>query len=163
MRRRRSVVPRAKTLYVRDEDSVIWDQAAKAAAEEGVSLSEFVTASVRERVDRRRPLAFEELSAESMEPYTATTAIKRTHKFLGRWILKDVRSAQPGAFQDIWSIAITEDGVFAAHVLRGGETPLLGTDPKLDELARRFLIPDDVVAAAVEALSGVEWVVRRKI
>jgi hypothetical protein len=154
-------MPRAKTLYVRDEDSDVWEKAARVAAEKGVSLSEFVTIAVRDRLDRRQLPAFEELSAESMEPFTATMSIKRIHPFVGQWILKDVRSTHPGAFpDDVWSIAITQSGVFAVHVLRGGKTPLLGTDAKLDELARTFGIPDDVVAAAVEALEGVEWVVR---
>ena len=126
-------------------------------------MSEFVTAAVRERVDRRHSPDYQELTAESMEPYTATATIKRPHRFLGQWLLKDVRSAHPGAaHQDVWSIAITPGGVFAVHVLRGG-TPLLGTGEKLDELARKFVIPDDVVAAAIDALSGVEWVVRREI
>lgn len=156
-------MPRAKTLYVRDEDSATWEQAATMAAKGGISLSEFVTAAVRERLDRHRPQAFEELTADSLEPYTATAAIKRTHRFLGRWILKDVHSAHPCAAQDVWSIAITEGGVFAAHVLRGGTVPLLGTDTNLDALARTFLMPDDVVQAAIDALSGVDWIVRRAI
>jgi hypothetical protein len=155
-------VPRAKTLYVRDEDSAIWEQAANVAAKEGVSLSEFVTAAVREQVERLRPPAFEELSADSMEPFTAGTARIRTHTFLGRWIIKDMQSRHPGTMHDVWNIAITSGGVFAVQVVRAG-TPLFGTDPKLDDLARTFGIPDDVVAAALKALEGVNWVVKREI
>jgi hypothetical protein len=154
---------RVKTLYVRDEDAGTWEEAAKAAAYEGVSVSEFATAAVRERLDRRPP-AFELLTADSMEPLTPTMQIKRQHQFWGRWILKDVHSAHPGANpHDVWSIAITKGGVFAAHVLRGGEAPLLGTDPDFGELERKFLIPADVAAAASKALKSIDWVVRRDI
>ena len=154
---------RAKTLYVRDEDVVTWEEAAKAAAGEGVSVSEFATAAVRERLDRRPP-AFELLSAASMEPLTPTMQIKRTYEFWGRWILKDVRSAHPGAsHQDVWSIAITKGGVFVVHVLRGGEAPLLGSDADFGELERKFLIPADVAKSASEILDRMVWVVRRDI
>lgn len=154
---------RVKTLYVRDEDAATWEEAAKTAAEEGVSVSEFATAAVRERLDRRPP-AFELLTAQSMESFTPAMQIKRTHEFWGRWILKDVRSTHPGASQnDLWSIAITKGGVFAAHVLRGGEVPLLGTDPDLKELERKFLIPADIVKVAMEELGKMSWTVRRDI
>ena len=154
---------RVKTLYVRDEDAATWEEAAKAASEEGVSVSEFATAAVRERLDRRPP-AFELLTAQSMEPLTPTMQVKRTYEFWGRWILKDVHSTQPGTSQnDIWSIAITKGGVFVAHVLRGGEAPLLGTDPDFGELKRKFLIPADIAMAALEILDTVNWVVRRDI
>jgi hypothetical protein len=68
-----------------------------------------------------------------------------------------------GVLVDVWSIAITKGGVFAAHVLRGGEAPLLGTDPDFRELERKFLIPADVAEAASEALKSIDWVVRRDI
>src|SRR6516225_5421889 len=101
---------RMKTLYVRDEDAGIWEEAAKAAADEGVSVSEFAALAVRERLDRRPP-AFELLTADSMEPLTPTMQIKRRYEFEGRWILKDVRSTHPGASRrDVWSIAITKGG-----------------------------------------------------
>jgi hypothetical protein len=154
---------RVKTLYVRDEDAGIWEEAAKAAADEGVSVSEFAILAVRERLDRRPP-AFELLTADSMEPLTPTTQIKRRYEFEGRWILKDVRSTHPGASRrDLWSIAITKGGVFVAHVLRGGEAPLLGTGSDFGELERKFLIPADVAAAASESLKSIDWVVRRDI
>jgi hypothetical protein len=161
---RRTAVPRAKTLYVRDEDATAWDEAIKAAAEEGVSMSEFVIAAVRDRLDRRNPLVFEEISVQSTEPLTAGTAYKATHTFRGRWILKDVRSNHPGASpNDVWSIAITEGGFFAVHVLRGGDVPLLGTNPSFADLANSFGIPADVAEAAVDALSKTEWVIHRDI
>ncbi len=153
---------RVKTLYVRDEDAGTWEEAAKAAADEGVSVSEFAAVAVRERLDRRPP-AFELLTADSMEPLTPTMQIRRRYEFEGRWILKDVRSTHPGASpHDVWSIAITRGGVFVAHVLRGG-APLLGTDPDFGELERKFLIPADVAAAASEILKSIDWVVRRDI
>jgi len=38
---------------------------------------------------------------------------------------------------DLWGVAITRGGVFAAHnVLRRGQVPLLGTDPDFEELER---------------------------
>src|SRR5579859_4879621 len=149
-------MPRVKTLYVRDEDAGIWEKAAKAAADEGVSVSEFATTAIRERLDRRPP-AFELLTAESMEPLTPTAQIKRRYQFWGHWLLKDVQSAHPSASRhDVWSIAITKGGVFAAHVLRGGEVPLLGTDPDFGELERKFLIPADIAAAVSEALKSID-------
>jgi hypothetical protein len=157
-------VPRAKTLYVRDEDATTWDEAVRAAAEEGVSMSEFVITAVRESLDKRRPLVFEEISVQSMEPLTPAIAHKRTHTFRGRWILKDFSSNHPGANpNDVWSIAITEGGVFAVHVLRGGDIPLLGTNPSFIELEKNFGIPADVAKAALEAVSKTEWVIRRDI
>jgi hypothetical protein len=160
----RTAVPRAKTLYVRDEDATTWDEAVKAAAEEGVSMSEFVIAAVRERLDKRDPLVFEEISVQSMEPFSAAFMYKATHTFRGRWILKDARSNHPGANpNDVWSIAITEGGFFAVHVLRGGDIPWLGTNSSLAELANSFGIPADVVETALDALSKTEWVIRRDI
>lgn len=157
-------MPRTKTLYVRDEDATTWDEAIKAAAEAGVSMSEFVIAAVRERLDRRNPLVFDEISVQSMEPFTAGTAFKATHTFRGQWIVKDVRSNDPGASpNDAWSIAITEGGFFAVHVLRGGDVPLLGTNPSFADLANSFGIPGDVAKATVDALSKTEWVIRRDI
>lgn len=152
----------AKTLYVRDEDASTWEEAAKAASSEGVSMSEFVITAIRERLDRRPP-TFELLSADSMEPHTSRTQIKRTYEFWGHWILKDVHSANPSLSNDeLWSIAITKGGSFAAHVIRGG-APLLGTDPDFEELVKKFLIPSDIVEAVTEALEKVSWVVRRDI
>jgi hypothetical protein len=157
------VMARVKTLYVRDEDAATWEEAAKAAADEGMSMSEFATVAVRERLDRRPP-AFELLTAESMEPLTPATQVKRQYQFWGRWIVKDVHSANPGAsHHDLWSVAITKGGVFVAHVLRAGGIPLLGTDPDFGELQRKFLIPPDVGEAALEILKTTDWVVRRDI
>jgi hypothetical protein len=154
---------RVKTLYVRDEDAGVWEEAAKAAVDEGVSVSEFATTAIRERLDRRPP-AFELLTAESMEPLTPTMQIKRRYEFEGRWVLKDVRSTHPGANRrDVWSIAITQGGAFVAHVLRGGDAPLLGTDPEFGELVRKFLIPADIAEAVAESLKTTDWVVRRDI
>jgi len=157
------IVARVKTLYVRDEDTGIWEEAAKAAADEGVSVSEFAITAIRERLDRRPP-AFELLTAESMEPLTPTMQVKRRYQFWGHWLLKDVHSAHPGASRhDVWSIAITRGGAFVAHILRGGEAPLLGTDPDFGELERKFLIPADIVEAVAEILKTTDWVVRRDI
>lgn len=157
------IMARVKTLYVRDEDTATWEEAAKAAGDEGVSVSEFATIAVRERLDRRPP-AFELLTADSMEPLTPTMQIKRQYQFEGRWILKNMHSAYPGASRhDVWSIAITKGGVFVAHVLHGGEAPSLGTDPDFGQLVRKLLIPTDVAAAASEALKSINWVVRRDI
>jgi hypothetical protein len=154
---------RVKTLYVRDEDVATWEEAAKAASGEGVSVSEYAAAAVRQRLDRRPPV-FDLLRAQSMEPITPAMQIKRTYEFWGNWIVRDARSVHPAASQnDLWSIAITKGGVFAAHVLRGGEVPLLGTDPDLGELARKFRIPDDIVEAALEHLGKVNWIVRQEI
>jgi hypothetical protein len=154
-----------KTLYVRDEDAAMWEAAAQAASQEGASLSEFVTAAVRARLDDRRSVMnFELLSADSLEPFVRGTAIRRTFQFEGRWILKEVRSSDPGASpDDVWSIAVTKAGAFAAHVLRRGEAPLLGTDPDIEELQRKFLIPPDVVEAALAVLKEQGWVVRRDL
>jgi hypothetical protein len=157
-------VPRAKTLYVRDEDATTWDEAVKAAAEEGVSMSEFVIAAVRDRLDKRDPLVFEEISVQSMEPFGAASMYKATHTFQGRWILKDAHSNDPGENpNDVWSIAITEGGFFAVHVLRGGDIPWLGTNPKFAELANSFRIPADVAETALDALSETDWVIRRDL
>jgi hypothetical protein len=157
-------VPRARTLYVRDEDATTWDAAARAAAEEGVSMSEFVIAAVRDSLEKRRPMIFGDISVQSMEPLTPAIAHKRTHTFRGRWILKDVHSSHPGANpNDVWSIAITEGGFFAAHVLRGGDIPLLGTNSNFVELEKSFGIPTDVAEAALEAITKTDWVIRRDI
>lgn len=78
--------------------------------------------------------------------------------------MKDVCSSDPGASpNDVWSIAITEGGFFAVHVLRGGHVPLLGTNPSFADLENSFGIPADVAKAAVDALSKTEWVIRRDI
>jgi hypothetical protein len=156
-------MPPVKSLYVRDEAAGPWEEVARAAAEEGVSVSEFAALAVREPLHRRPP-AFALLTADSMEPLTPTMKIRRRYEFEGRWVLKDGRSTHPGASRrDVWSIAITKGDVFVAHVVRGGETPLLGTDPDFGELERKFLIPGDVAAAASETLESIDWVVRRDI
>ena len=153
---------RVKTLYVRDEDAATWEEAAKAAAEEGVSVSEFVTAAIRARLDQRPP-AFELLRADSMEPLTPQMQVKRTYEFWGHWILKDAQSDHPSLSPDErWSIAITKDGNFVAHVIRGG-APLLGTDPKFEELVNKFLIPSDIARSASEVIHNMNWVIRRDI
>jgi hypothetical protein len=48
-------------------------------------------------------------------------------------------------------------------VLRGGEAPLLGTDPDFGEVERKLLIPADVAATASKALESIDWIVRRDI
>jgi hypothetical protein len=151
---------RVKTLYVRDEDAATWEKAAKAAAEEGMSLSEFVTTAIRTRLDQRPP-SFELLRADSMEPLTPQMQVKRTYEFWGHWILRDAESGHPGLSQgERWSVAITKDGNFVVHVLRGG-APLMGADPNFEELVKKFLVPPDIAQAASEIINGLDWTVRR--
>jgi hypothetical protein len=156
---------RVKTLYVRDEDAAVWEAAAKAAAEEGVSVSEYAVSAVRERLERRsQPADYELLSADSLEPFARGMAIRRVMEFEGRWILKDVHSRHPGAFPaDVWSIAITRDESFVVHVRRRGSDPLLAADPDFGMLERKFGIPADIVEAATRVLISEGRVVRRDI
>jgi hypothetical protein len=158
-------MPRVRTLYVRDEDASTWEEAAEAAKREGVSLSEYVTTVVRGSLERRQAARdFELLAVDSLEPFGRGMAVRRTMQFEGRWILREARSTAPGAIPgDLWNLAVTKGGVFVAHVLRSGRDPLVGTDPDLIELQRKFLVPDDIIESAVQVLGEQGWVVLRDL
>jgi hypothetical protein len=149
----------AKTLYVRGEDSATWEEATKAAAREGVSVSEFVTTAVRQRLDRQSgALAYEELSAESFDPLGLQTV-----RFSGRWIVNDMRSSAAGTSkQDVWRIAVTKFGRFVSHVRRANGVPTLTARDILDELASD-LVPADVIDAARQALQEQGYAIWRDI
>ena len=152
---------RVKTLYVRDEDAVIWEKAAKVAAKEGASLSEFVTAAVRTRLENQPPATnFRLLSAKSLKVVAHGTAIAQTTHFEGRWLVSNARSSAPGeSSTDVWSIAVTKGGAFVAQVLRGGRDPELAANRDLNGLQRIIRIPADIIAAALTVLSEEGWVV----
>lgn len=154
---------RVKTLYVRDEDAPIWEEAAKAAAAEGASLSEFVTAAVRTSLENRPPaMNFKSLSVDSLVAVAHGTVVRRQTYFQGRWLVRHTQSADPAASPaDRWSIAVTPGGAFVAYVLRGGDVPELGTNLDLNELQRNLRIPADVIATSLTVLDTEGWVVRQ--
>jgi hypothetical protein len=149
----------AKTLYVREEESATWEEATKAAAREGVSMSEFATTAVRQRLDRQsHAVAWEELSAESFDPLGLQTV-----HFAGRWIISDMHSSTAGVNgQDVWSIAVTKFGRFVSYIRRVNGVPTLTAKDDLDELARD-LVPADVIDAARQALQRDGYEVWRDI
>jgi len=155
---------RVKTLYVRDADAMTWEKAANAAGREGMSLSEFVSAAVREHLERRPSATeFTELSLESQAVVAHGTTAPRTTRFVGRWLVKDIHSTSPGVdHRDVWSIAVTKTGVFVAYVRRQGGA-WHGTNPDLDELERQFGVPTDVIGAASDVLHKEGWTVRLDI
>jgi len=152
---------RVKTLYVRDEDVTTWEEAARAARAEGMSVSEFVVDAVRDRLARRPSgREFRELSFESEAVVAHGQTATQTVRIVGRWLVKDVHSTSPGADQrETWSIAVMRTGFFVAHVRRQSGA-WHGTGPDLDELERRMGVPADVITAASEVLRKEGWTVR---
>jgi len=152
---------RVKTLYVREEDATTWEEAAKVAQAEGMSVSEFVVDAVREHL-ARRPSAreFAKLSFESEVVVAHGQTATKTTWIEGRWLVKDVHSASPGAdHREVWSIAVMRTGFFVAHVRRQSEA-WHGTSPDLDALEHQMSVPADVITAASDVLQREGWTVR---
>jgi len=92
-----------KTLYIRDEDTPVWHRAEQAAAAAGQSVSQLVTASLRQYLpsagsDRDRLEDIRVKVGERVPPLhnhpASPTDYSRTEAFTGRWLVSPGEEAR---------------------------------------------------------------------
>jgi hypothetical protein len=140
-----------KTLYVREEDIEVWEQAQSLAGGDE-SLSSIVIEALRRylRIRGGQPSEIEGMKRIVVETYDQDERLIRK-AFVGKWL---VEAMQTEANRYRWSIAQTQKGSIVVYCFKG-ELPRdeCITDFKVydsfDELEQD--VPDDVLAAvAVE-------------
>ncbi len=144
-----------KTIYIREADVDIWEEAEKRA---GGSVSALITKALRgwvldEKLRERTGMeAIEvELWGPEERPYRVT--------FVGRWLLwpdeDQTRTGEPGHDAGAYySVALTRKGDIAVYVrhVNDGFAPSLHTYSSFEE-ARNDGMPGDILAMAASEIS----------
>ncbi len=136
-----------KTLYVRDADGDIWDQAERYAAGRRQSLSSVVAEALRHFLPAETEIRVE----VGGEP-------TQTQAFFGRWLVEPhpdrTRTVVDGYDTDLhWGVALTRRGQIAVYTADYyGHVPArLETYPTLDE-AEKHGVPGDIISMAAHEL-----------
>lgn len=138
-----------KTIYVREADTELWEEAEKLA---GGSLSGLIANALRRYVEEEK--LKEETGMETIQvDIGGYHNSKRAVEFVGRWLVSpgdDVRSAEPQADAGAYyGVALTRRGniaVYCAHVNEGFDATLEHY-PSF-EAAEKAGWPKDIMAEA---------------
>jgi hypothetical protein len=151
-----------KTIYVREKDNAIWQEAEKLADK---SLSSLLVNLLKKFVDEKRQAkGIEQQGMERIEvlviegrPDIANNVFnlhlgkglrQKTQVFTGRWLVEDMRSSNLG-IDKLWSVAITAKGKIAVY----SHGPLSGGQPiKVYDNLDEADLPNVVYAAVAEKL-----------
>jgi len=147
----------SRTLYVRDEDVPLWDEAEKAAKTTSRSVSTLVADALRSHL-KGIP---NELDPQFERIVLLNGTVQQG--FVGRWLTEEQGTDEDGYDAGArWVVAQTKGGKFAVHVAHVNEAwePGLTFVDDLDGLDDSAILPADVadqVRAEVQGSSFVRW------
>jgi hypothetical protein len=157
-----------KNLYVRDDDAEIWEQAVTLAKASRVSVSQIVSAALREHLAGR--LRAEE--ADDQAPPLGDIIVDvgdpwQTVGFRGRWLvqpdIQHTRSMDDKSDRDAyWGVALTARGRIAVYVAHAEHQWPARLDDYDSLNAAGVKLPNDIRSLAARAL-GEEQIVWRDI
>ena len=150
-----------KTIYIREADEELWEEAEKMA---GGSVSGLIADALRRYVEEEK--LKEETGMENIEVELAGHGglgweeTLYDAQFVGRWLLDpdpdETRTGEPGYDAGAYyGVALTQRGNIAVYVchVNDGFAPQLETYDSLDEAEKRG-VPGDIVARAGATMGG---------
>ena len=102
-----------KTLYIRDDDAQIWQEAEKLVKEKKIeSLSKLTTDSIRKEIERIKGLAKIKEGINRIDIELTNDSGMRKIAFNGKWLVEDYEYQPERGSKGILSVALTEKESF---------------------------------------------------